>query len=425
VRGSQASPDIRPRLPSHERRERIIILQDESVGLRRLRLLEVVKLRGAEHLRGQHEFAITPAGLAVVCAPGRVSATRAHVSRARWALDECASRRSLAVTQCEAVTGPPPARGVRLEWQAVPERVRHAFEQWAGSRVLSAASQASGFSPGIAARLRLADGRGLFVKAAGPRPNAEAPTIHRREGRIVAALPRHVPVPPLRWSYDDAESGWVLLAFDEVHGRHPRQPWRLDELERVLAGLSNLAERLTPSPLPAGEVPSASEMVATRICGWQRLCSEAAGHRPALDAWSRAHLDALAELEAGAPAAVSGETLLHFDVRADNLLLDEDNVWFFDWPHACVGAAWLDVVGFAPSVAMQGGPQPEDIFARSSGAHMADPGAVTAGLAAVAGYFTYQALQPPPPGLPTVRAFQSAQGVIARQWLARRTGWTA
>ena len=43
----------------------IIILRDESLGLRRLRLLEVVKLRGGEHLRGQHEFAITPAGLAV------------------------------------------------------------------------------------------------------------------------------------------------------------------------------------------------------------------------------------------------------------------------------------------------------------------------------------------------------------------------
>jgi aminoglycoside phosphotransferase (APT) family kinase protein len=307
----------------------------------------------------------------------------------------------------------------------MPERVQQAFEQWTGSRVLSAASQASGFSPGIAARLRLADGRSLFVKAAGPIPNAEAPAIHRREGHIVAALPTHVPVPRLRWSYDDAESGWVVLAFDDVRGRHPTQPWRLDELERVLAVLSNLAERLTPSPLPAGEVLSASEMVATRICGWQQLRSEAAGQSPALDAWSRAHLEALADLEASAPAAVSGETLLHFDVRADNILLEADNVWFFDWPHACVGAAWLDVVGFAPSVAMQGGPKPEEVFARYSGARTADPGAVTAGLAAVAGYFTYQALQPPPPGLATLRAFQAAQGVIARTWLAQRTGWTA
>ena len=78
----------------------------------------------------------------------------------------------------------------------------------------------------------------------------------------------------------------------------------------------------------------------------------------------------------------------------------------FDWPHACVGAARLDVVGFAPSVAMQGGPQPEAVFAHYSGARTADPRVVTAGLAAVAGYFTYQALQPPPPGLPTLPRFR-------------------
>jgi hypothetical protein len=27
-------------------------------------------------------------------------------------------------------------------------------------------------------------------------------------------------------------------------------------------------------------------------------------------------------------------------------------------------------------------------------------------------------MRPPPPGIPTVRAFQAAQGAIARQWLA-------
>ena len=42
--------------------------------------------------------------------------------------------------------------------------------------------------------------------------------------------------------------------------------------------------------------------------------------------------------------------------------------------------------------------------------------------AALAGYFTHRALQPPPPGLPTLRAFQAAQGEVARQWLAHRTG---
>jgi hypothetical protein len=73
---------------------------------------------------------------------------------------------------------------------------------------------------------------------------------------------------------------------------------------------------------------------------------------------------------------------------------------------------------------MQGGPPPEEVFARYARLRDADPADVTASIATVAGFFTRTALEPPPPGLPTVRAFQAAQGIVAREWLAQRTGWT-
>src|SRR6266851_3574191 len=111
---------------------------------------------------------------------------------------------------------PPPAAGVRVDWFEVPEPVRLAFELWAGARAVSAHSQPSGFSPGVAARLRLADGQRIFVKAIGPETNPDSPEFHRREARIVSALPQSVPAPRLRWSLDDAATGWVVLAFDEV-----------------------------------------------------------------------------------------------------------------------------------------------------------------------------------------------------------------
>src|SRR5205085_5074540 len=95
-----------------------------------------------------------------------------------------------------------------------------------------------------------------------------------------------------------------------------------------------------------------------------------------------------------------------------------------DWPQACIGAAWVDLVGFAPSVHMQGGPFPEALISRHPAARAADPHALTAAIAALAGYFTHRALLPPPPGLPTLRAFQAAQGEVARQWLAHRSGLT-
>jgi aminoglycoside phosphotransferase (APT) family kinase protein len=288
------------------------------------------------------------------------------------------------------------------------------LEQLLGSRVLVAESQPSGFSPGIAARVVLEDGRRAFVKAVGPEPNPDSPALHRKELQVMSVLPAAAPAPRLIGGVDEGESGWVALALEDIDARHPAEPWRRGELDRVVEGAHALVDALTPSPL---ETPQVGTTLAGSINGWHRI---EAPER--LDDWSRRHLDGLVELEARV-AGVSGDTLLHLDVRADNLLLTDDDVYFVDWPHAQIGPPWVDAAAFAPSVTMQGGPDPEELFARWPGAAEAEPEEVTAVVASVAGFFVYRALLPPPPGLPTLRAFQAAQGAVARRWLAERTGW--
>jgi aminoglycoside phosphotransferase (APT) family kinase protein len=317
----------------------------------------------------------------------------------------------------------PPAQGVRLGWEDIPESVRELVEARLGSPVVEVHSQSGGFSPGLAARIRTADDQRLFLKAAGLLPNPDTANVHRREARIAAKLPAEAPVPRFHWMMDDARTGWVVVAFDLVDGEQPAQPWREDELLRVLGALSELSEFLTPSPLAAAEVGTASEALDTHICGWRQLLIDPPSVREGLDAWSRRHLDALARLEAGAGAAAAGNTLLHFDLRADNMLLTEDRVWIVDWPHVRVGAAWVDLVFFAPSVAMAGGMSPEELITHHPPSRAADADALNAGIAAVAGFFIRQSLLPAPPGLPTLRAFQAAQGAVACQWLGQRLGW--
>jgi hypothetical protein len=89
-----------------------------------------------------------------------------------------------------------------------------------------------------------------------------------------------------------------------------------------------------------------------------------------------------------------------------------------DWPHACRGAAFVDLVLFAPSVAMQGGPEPAELLARSGAGREVNREALAPVVCALAGYFTASALASPPPGLPTLRRFQAAQGEVTRGWLA-------
>jgi len=80
-------------------------------------------------------------------------------------------------------------------------------------------------------------------------------------------------------------------------------------------------------------------------------------------------------------------------------------------------------VAWAPSVVLEGGPEPEDLLVRHAASAAADPGAVAALVAAFSGFLVSHARRPDPPGLSTLRAFQAAQGAVALRWLQRLTDW--
>ncbi|MER5430432.1 phosphotransferase [Streptomyces sp. NPDC002588] len=313
----------------------------------------------------------------------------------------------------------PPATGVRTPWEDLPGAVRDGVADLLGAPVTHAATQPGGFSPGVAARLRTAAGHRAFVKAVSAETNPDSPGLHRAEARNAAALPPAVPAPRLLGTYDDGT--WVALVFEDVPGRQPHVPWRERELRRVLDAVAELSRSLTPAPIAA---PPVAESLADAFVGWERLrAPEAAELRARLDPWTRAHVTELAGLAAGWAEAAAGDTLAHGDLRADNMLLtgdDGDGVVFVDWPHALLAAPWFDLLVMLPCVRAQGGPDPEEAFTAHPLGREADPHAVTVALAALTGYFVEHALRPDPPGLPTLRAFQRAQGEAGLAWLRRR-----
>lgn len=309
----------------------------------------------------------------------------------------------------------PAAEGKRVDWESLPASVKASIEQVTGSPVVQARTQPGGFSPGVAARLRCADGTRWFVKAVSAEANPDTPGIHRREAGNLAALDpvavaHSLPIARLHGVVE--EDPWIALILDDIDGRNPSMPWIPDELARVLETVDLLGEILTPAPITA---PGVAEVFADDFTGWRTLAQEPDDR---LDRWSLDHRGELAELEATWGTHVGGDTLLHTDLRADNVLLTGDRVVVVDWPYACSGAAFVDVVFLAPSVAMQGGPLPGDLVAMTRVGRAVDKRALTATVCALAGYFTYRSLTPPPEGIPTVREFQAAQGRITRRWLA-------
>jgi aminoglycoside phosphotransferase (APT) family kinase protein len=306
------------------------------------------------------------------------------------------------------------ASGIRIGWSDLPQRVRRAVEEIIGDRVVEAVSQRGGFSPGTADRVRTATGRRAFVKAVSPAQNADSPVMHRREARITAALPDEAPVPRLLGCHDDGY--WVALVLADVPGRQPATPWLPDELTAVLAALDELAARLTPCAVPG--LPTAAERLGVDLAGWHRIRAEPPAD---LDPWLAGHLDELCRLAERGLAALTGDTLTHTDIRADNLLISDDgSVTFVDWPWACLGPAWLDTLLLLINVRLFGDRRTEQLLADRPAVAGVDPLDVTGVLAGLAGFFADGARRPPPPGLPTLRAFQHAQAEVTISWLRER-----
>ncbi len=226
-------------------------------------------------------------------------------------------------------------------WQ-LPQPVRTGIEARLGAPVRLAVTQTGGYSHGAAVRLLLNDGRRAFAKVINC--DDQLCGMYQTEARTAARLPPTVPTPAVQFTAELA--GWFVMVFDDVAGCHPRLD-KPAELDAVLTAVEQLTNVLTPSPIR--DVPAMTDSYGPELNCWRHF----AEHGPPvdLDSWSLRNLDRLAELESTWPEATDGTTLLHTDLRPDNMLLRPDGtVVVIDWAWPCVGAAWLDLVSLAPSI---------------------------------------------------------------------------
>lgn len=295
----------------------------------------------------------------------------------------------------------------RLSWVHLPPLVRRAVEQRLGSPVVDAVSQDGGYTPGFASVLTCDDGTRTFVKAASTKAQRLFADAYREEARKLAGLPAGVPAPGLLWT--DEVADWFLLATEYVDARAPHRPWTAEDLASASAMTVTIAESLTPAP------GIALDSAVDDFASWPALWDRVAHPR-------RDELRALADRYA---EVVAGYTLVHTDIRDDNILVRPDgSALLCDWNWPTVGAAWLD------SLILLIGPRGDglDVDAHIA-AHplLASVPAedVDVFLALILGYFAASADQPVPATSPHLRAAQAWQRDVIDHWLAERRGWHA
>jgi aminoglycoside phosphotransferase (APT) family kinase protein len=294
----------------------------------------------------------------------------------------------------------------------MPLPIRAEIERLIGGAVITAQNCPGGFSPGFASRLTLADGRRVFVKAMDADAWPEEATTHRTEAVITAALPATVPTPQLLGTFDNDH--WVVLAFEDIDGAEPPQPWNPADLGRVVAAVRRLARAVTPSPI-------ALPHDHPRLGGWAELARDPSrlARLPEHSRWAADDIGRLIRLEEEGLAAAQGPSLVHFDLYPHNILLTPGAVLFVDWPHARLGAPVVDLIIVLTDAAADG-INPEPILRNHAETADLEPATIDAVLTAHAGFLLGSGLLPAPPGLEPITKAKLHLGHGAVSWLQHR-----
>ena len=126
------------------------------------------------------------------------------------------------------------------------------------------------------------------------------------------------------------DDDWVVLGIEHVEARPPARPWRPADLDATLDALEVVADELTPAPLA---LDTFEDEFASFLDGWAHVRS----------AHDLPHLDEAEALARRYAEVCGGDTLVHTDIRADNVLVDAaGKAWLVDWNWPVAGAPWLD-----------------------------------------------------------------------------------
>jgi hypothetical protein len=268
------------------------------------------------------------------------------------------------------------------------------LERVLGAPVVSERTVSGGYTLAKRRVVTLVDGRTAFVKSA---VDDLTSGWLEAEQRIYAAVSGPFMPQVLAATADS-------LVLEDLSDAHWPPPWREGDVRAVFSALDDLH---AVTPPPGLQHP---QEVDDLLGGWPAV---AADPEPFLSlglasrAWLRDSLPAL--LEAAAHAELDGDSLVHLDIRSDNLCLRDGRCLIVDWNWAARGNPELDVAFWLPSLRLEGGPEPEEVAA----------GLDPALAALCAGFFACRAGLPEPSAAHNLRAVQRAQLEIALPWAAR------
>jgi hypothetical protein len=210
--------------------------------------------------------------------------------------------------------------------------------------------------------VRFADGSSAFVKAA---VDADTERLLRTDHLVMSSIDDDLVPRIIAWIEESerpilvledlSDAHWPADHFREEHGRRLPVLWKPGQFELAFQALDRLADVAAPRCLPPLEADVSDE--------WATI-AEAPAPFLALGLCSATWFDQAIDRLVAAERSIdlSGDTLVHHDVRSDNVCFRDDRVILVDWSEARRGSPRYDLANFLTGCALEGGPDPFDVM---------------------------------------------------------------
>lgn len=212
---------------------------------------------------------------------------------------------------------------------------------------------------GLSAALRysvvLDDNSRIFVKASTDEETAQ---WLRNEHLLLSSINAKFAPAVIAW-IDTPDMHPVLITEDLSHAYWPASHagvnWRDGDFDLLFEALRNMGSVTPPRSLTA--MQNNKHSLWTKVANDPKpflnlkLCSEK---------WFADSIDVLTHAES--TRDITGTSLVHNDVRSDNICILNNRVKFVDWSHAAIGSASHDLCTLLPTLHLEGGPSPYSVM---------------------------------------------------------------
>ncbi len=315
----------------------------------------------------------------------------------------------------------------KLPWKQVPPAIRQHVALALGAPVTRAIRIWGGYGPTPTYRLVLQDGRSAFFKGTCQDSNEFMKAALVAEERVYRDLSPALGhwMPQLYATFQHEE--WHVLLLEDL-GPQSVLPWSPRRTRAITHALAAFHQSSLGAHLPAW-LPSYEEDEDFAQETWRRTVQESLEFRriaalageeaPQALRWLQ-QISPTIEGVMQQPALTQGPyALLHGDLRSDNMHFQQGQLRLVDWPSITLGRPEWDMVAFAQTVTVEGGPTPEQVMSWYGERFPVNANAVECALAWWLTFFAYRAWQPEVPGLPRLRRFQRQQLAVLICWAAR------